>query len=246
MKRGVLLLGLLLWTSSAWGAVAFQAACEGNSLTGLSATLQFPCTVSAGSDLVLIVGISAGCNTACPNDAATLTFDGTPMTPVSVVAESSLKTWIFRLISPPVTTANLVFTPSNSQRMAGGGVVLTGVDQSTPLGTPGTNVCASATTCTAAVTVPADGLGVGTGGKADTDVPLVTVTPTERWNDCSTSGTTTANRCSAGATTASPGSQNFTFTSANPENITVIAVPVNATAAPAAPRLSPVFLLLRR
>lgn len=101
-------------------------------------------TVAAGNNRLLIVGISVvNDGQAGALAISSVTFNSVALTQVcnANVSDDS-RSWIYRLIAPDVTTANIVVTfgAATAEWISVGAANFTGVDQTTPCGT-----CASDT-----------------------------------------------------------------------------------------------------
>lgn len=132
-------------------AIALDAATSSSSTA--SSTLTFSHTV-AGSDRVLMVGVSW--QTGAVNNATVtgVTYNGVAMTLVDEQAppdpfNQTLGASLWRLVAPATGTHNVVITISNtSDVILGGATSWTGVDQTTPLGTSAKATAQSGTTAT--------------------------------------------------------------------------------------------------
>lgn len=125
-------------------AVAFIAA---NSADGNSSSLTFSTTVSAGSERLLVVG---GSIRGAPG-VASATFNGGAMAEV-LIADDVLNTGnarrsagMFQLVAPTETTADVVISFDGSNNIGGYAMHFTGVDQTTPVGTPDTDTVGGST-----------------------------------------------------------------------------------------------------
>lgn len=137
MMIRLLILLALLWPSTSWAAIAFDAAASGNA-TGTS--LAYSHTVS-GSDRVLIVGVTLYSNST--QTVSTVTYNGVSMTLIpSCTAEANdLRVEQWYLVAPATGANNVVVTPTaTTPAISSVAASFTGVDQSTPIGT-----CATAT-----------------------------------------------------------------------------------------------------
>lgn len=121
-------------------AIAFVAATTASTAT-YDPSLTLSVVVSSGSNLLLFVAVNQRGGTA--NDPTGITYGGTALT---MVSSSSVKaggnpSWgsFWTLIAPTVGTANLVVTtPSGGAKLVVVATTYTGVDQTTPVGTPAT------------------------------------------------------------------------------------------------------------
>lgn len=135
------LLTLLLFPSLCLGAVAFDTACNGTALAATS--LTFSCTTAAGSDRLIIVG--AAQEVASPSIAVSgITYNGVALTSVADVEFDNTVTvnrlQMYSLVANAAGANNVVISYGGTVSTIGGAAfTFTGVDQTTPLGTAGTN-----------------------------------------------------------------------------------------------------------
>lgn len=139
------------------------------SATGGGSPLTFTHTVSAGSDRCLIVGAAA----YAPGSVPTVTYNGTSMTLINSINNDGTETCLFYLVNPDTGANDVVVTAAGSDDITAGADSYTGVDQSTPIGTP----VAGSATGYASVTATTDSLivdvfsfyneGGGAGATAD-------------------------------------------------------------------------------
>jgi Tfp pilus assembly protein PilV len=123
------------------GGVVTVDAVSSNSAGGSSSSLTVPNHTTSGSNRLMLVGISIS------NDGASgarqinsVTYSGVNLTQVCTGSvDDDARVWIYRLIAPPVTTANVAITLNGNVASGGnitaGVMTFTGVDQTTPLGT---------------------------------------------------------------------------------------------------------------
>lgn len=120
-------------------AIAVDAVSTGSQDSGVSFTWSHTCT---GSNLLLLVSVvvpSAVTITSVTYNAVSMTSVG------SADNASGGKVQIFRLINPATGANSVVVTPDHNGPAAAGAISFTGVDQTTPLGTPATATGNSAT-----------------------------------------------------------------------------------------------------
>ena len=131
-------------------AVAFQN--TSGMQNGVDVTsLTYSMTVSAGSDLALVVGVSIELTA---RDVTGVTFNGDAMTQVgsdTPSGDSFAEAQLFQLVNPDVVTGNVVVTLNTTGRVISGAYSMTGVDQTTPTGTAATDVSVSDTTASTTV-----------------------------------------------------------------------------------------------
>jgi len=163
-------------------SVAFAAVTSGSGSS--SSSLTFSHTVSAGSDLALFVGSTAGAG--APGNVTSVTFNGDAMTEDwDVVAQTFLQNGGFHLVPPDVATGDVVITwDATNNGNSGVAISLTGVNQTTPVGTP---VTGDGTTGPATVNVTSetdalvvDNVHYGTNGSPVANL-VAGSDQTERW-----------------------------------------------------------------
>ena len=162
-------------------------------------SLTWPHTVGAGSNRLLIVGISFRDGNVMAN---AVTYGGTALTLIGAQTGpgSQNRTEMWRLLAPASGTANIVVTMSAAKQIVTGGISFTGVNQTTPLGT-----FASAQGMTGTATVTATSatneLVLDT-VTANGDANSVTPAPaqTQRWNLSSLSPPSGGNSIGGGST----------------------------------------------
>jgi hypothetical protein len=106
-------------------------------LNRVGSTKTFAFTVSSASDRYLIVGISQG---SFEPDVTGVTWNGTSMTLIgdsTVTADNNCRAYLYGLVAPAATTANIVVTlgGSGNERTQIAAAVYSGVHQTTPIGT---------------------------------------------------------------------------------------------------------------
>ncbi|TLY19906.1 MAG: DUF2341 domain-containing protein [Nitrospirae bacterium] len=93
--------------------------------------------VGAGANRLLLVGVSVTNNNVNGTRALnSVTFNGVNLLQVTTVASGDDRVWIYRMVNPPNVTADIVATFAGTGGGVLGAVSFTGVDQTTPLGTP--------------------------------------------------------------------------------------------------------------
>jgi hypothetical protein len=158
----VLYFNLLFLTVN--GAIAFDAA--SSSQADNTSSLTWSHTTSAGSDRILIVGVSSDQN----DPVSTITYNGVNLTKLESEKYGFVnKVELWYLVNPSSGTHNVVVTlSSSSDGLGGGAVTYTGVDQSTPVGTAvknnGYNLNPTVTVSSAADELVIDVLCVDDGG----------------------------------------------------------------------------------
>src|SRR2546427_236510 len=161
----------------------FDAASSSNNSS--AASLTWSHTVAAGSNRLLIVGISTTDSTCCTTTHDSVTYNTVQtMTKISEVTGGSDKVSIWKLVDPATGANNVVVTLSAPTNVKGGAPSWSNVDQTTPVGTAATNTWSSnfpsVTVASAAEEVVHDTIGAN----VDQDEGAVTVGAgqTERWN----------------------------------------------------------------
>ncbi len=155
MKRcknlmGVLaMLALTLFAQHANAAIVLDAR---SVTTGSGVTFTFPHTVGVGTDRVLIVGVSIFNAT---KTVTGLTYAGQPLTRIGFLdggtGSNDRRVEMWRLVNPPIGTANVVVSMSSSSKTVVGAASFFGVDAVAPHGPFVSN---EASTNLATVTVP--------------------------------------------------------------------------------------------
>jgi hypothetical protein len=113
-------------TGIAFGAASGPFTANSSSLTWSHAV--------AGTNRILVVGVSIRNNAGQVVNANGVTYAGTPLTLVdSQNNGTSVRVELWQGVAPAVGTANIVVTLSASARFVGGAVSFTGVDQTTPV-----------------------------------------------------------------------------------------------------------------
>lgn len=105
-------------------------------------------TVVAGASRLLIVGVSWRSDDG--QTVSSVSYAGQPMTPVvdrsqpaAATGAARVTVQIFRLIDPPVGTANVSVTLSATARVVGGAIGLSGVNQAAPIEASSSNAATS-------------------------------------------------------------------------------------------------------
>jgi len=148
MKKALLLVFLI--PQLAFGAIAFDTASNRQTTTGTSLTFAHTTT---GSNLILFVGV-----TIDTNDVLTgITYNGTALTQVSKIQTTSGRwSYLYYLTAPSTGSNNVVISASESVLFLAYASSYTGVEQTTPIDSYGTNTVTSVesinkfitTTCT--------------------------------------------------------------------------------------------------
>ena len=146
-------------------------------------SLTIPITVPAGSDRLLFLTVR--CNTDA-NYPTGVTFDGTAMTQGWAYNETAGQATCWYLVAPAVKTGDIVITWAGSKDLIlAYAESLTGVDQSSPLGTPATS--GNDDTDTQTVEIPSAvndlcfGVLIGTTGPWTPDVDQTEINDDDQW-----------------------------------------------------------------
>ena len=133
LAAAVLICSLFI-SCTASAAITFSAATTAQSNGG---SVIFSHTVGAGSNKILIVGVSID-QTTTATVVNTVTYGGTAMTRVgdTTGVVNTMRISLWQLVNPPSGSANVIVTPStNNTAFIVGAVSYFGVNQTTPLGT---------------------------------------------------------------------------------------------------------------
>src|SRR6188768_1429549 len=153
MKRLVTLLVVVVIAALSASPVAAAIVFDARSvLNGSGASFTLPHTVGVGNDRILIVGVS----TFNSNKLVTaMTYAGQPMTRIGFLdggtGSNDRRMEMWRLVNPPIGTANVSVTFSSSAKAVIGSASFFGVNQTTPNGSFVSN---EASTNLATLTVP--------------------------------------------------------------------------------------------
>ena len=117
-------------------AIAYDANSQGEASSTTTLTVSHTCT---GTDRLLLAAVSVYDGTP---DIGTCTYNGVSMTNVGSVvfgSSSGERITLFGLKAPATGANNIVVTVTGTHWLALGAISLTGVDQTTPWGTAGTD-----------------------------------------------------------------------------------------------------------
>lgn len=181
--RAVLLAGLLALALPRVSAAAIALDAR-SVLAGTGQTLTFPHTVGIGMDRVLIVSVSTYNSSKA---VASLTYGGAALTRLGFLdggaGSNDRRVEMWRMIDPPVGTANVAVTFSSSAKAVIGAASFFGVNTTTPNGaffsSEGTSNLAAVTVTSAAGELVIDCMAVQ--GNAAT--ATVGAGQTQLWND---------------------------------------------------------------
>ncbi|MFN2374958.1 MAG: hypothetical protein ABR538_00350, partial [Candidatus Binatia bacterium] len=168
----------LLWAvPSAHAAVGFNFASSTNSEAD---PFSFSHT-TAGVDRLLTVCVAVENNVAVSG----ITFNGVALTQFfSLNSGGDLRVELWRLVNPPVATANVVVNMAEGKKVVAGALSFTGVDQTTPIDIPAVSASNSATGPNVSVASAVDDMVADCLGtkKNPTTAPTVGALQTSRWN----------------------------------------------------------------
>ncbi len=221
--------------------IAFDASSDGTTGGTAAGSLTIPHTVGAGSNRILVVGVSMWSTNAPQVSGTGMTYAGQPMTLIAkhkdAVSGARIYTELWYMLSPPSGLNNVYIPFSVSTRAAAGVVSYSGVNQTTPLGTAvvdgraGTNPSISVTSQSGELVV--DVVGVKTSASA-TQTLTKAVGQTERYNKISNTGDN--NVLIAGSDKPGSTSTSMSWTAnpsiTPPERWAMVAVPLKPGAAP--------------
>ena len=141
--------GLAVTAGRADAAIAFDARSVS---VGTAVTFTFPHTVGIGSDRVMIVGVSVY---NANKTVSSISYAGQALTRLGFLdggsGSNDRRMEMWRLVNPPMGTANVVVTMSSSAKVVVGAASFFGVNPATPNGTFVSN---EANTNLATLTVP--------------------------------------------------------------------------------------------
>jgi hypothetical protein len=192
------------------GAMAATAIMSGNLVGGVTLDATSGTTASnanatwshtvSGTDRLLLVGVALEMD-APSHTVSGVTYDGVALTVVTALhyTTSSARGEIWRLIAPNIGTHNIVVTFTSitgDLQAALGAVSVTGVHQTTPLGTPASN---TGNTANASITVNAEATDLVFGHLAVNTGPTVTDGQTTQWNRVNGTQTRSVGSTKAGA-----------------------------------------------
>jgi hypothetical protein len=138
----ILCIALFFWVSMAGAAAPVAGTGCMSHTSNASGSLSYPCTIAAGSNRAVILAIVL--NSA--ETVSSLSFAGAAVTSVGSVDEGGSKTLMYQQVNPPTGSQNFVFTTSGIINTTAATAQFTGVHQTTPVDTPGTNVGTSGVT----------------------------------------------------------------------------------------------------
>lgn len=178
----LLLLAALLLPTSSWAAIAFVSQTDSTDTLNVS-QITMPVTVPAGTDRDMAVCVqvrrSGTATTAFP--VTDMTFNGTQALTFVRADDKAIsganpnRTELWNLVAPTVTTGNLVINWSGANQSAIGAtaVLLTGVNQSTPIDSHAGS-SGETSTPTATITTIADNAAIldCAMGRADTGLTV--------------------------------------------------------------------------
>lgn len=156
---------------------------------GNGSSLSWSHTVEAGANRLLIVGVSWRSDDG--QTVSSVSYAGQPMTPVvdksqpaAATGATRVTVQIFRLIDPPVGTANVNVTLSAATGVVGGALALSGVNQTTPIEATASNSDRSTTPNVSVMTLTGNAWVVDTVARfgAGTLTMTAATNRSEAWN----------------------------------------------------------------
>jgi hypothetical protein len=142
-------------------AIALVTSGKEDTSTGSSSTVTIPLTVS-GSDTVLLV-FATSVNTSDRLTGGSATWNGGSMgSPIATITSlSNHYTYAWLLVAPTAGSFNVVVTANANSVFCAGAIVLSGVDQSTPVSTTaGIGIGSPSSPVSNSITVPSGGWAV--------------------------------------------------------------------------------------
>lgn len=199
---------VFVFPNTAEAAIAFDAASNGRSATS-DQTLTVSHVVS-GSNRLLVVAVTTSDSIDADRPITGITYAGTPLTKATSTQNNAgdFGAEIWYLVAPSTGTNNIIITATAGiTRIVGGGVSLTGIDQTTPLDATG-GAQGSSGESSAVVTTVADNAWVVDANAQNTSGGATVGTDqTERWNNIGTvldgASSTEGPKTPAGAVTMS-------------------------------------------
>jgi len=225
LRAAVLTLPLVFAAGPAWAAVTLDATTKASVQSAGSLTWSH--TVS-GSSRLLIVGVTV--DDVTQQNITGVTYAGTAMTKIGTAAAAAgTQTTLWQLVAPATGANNVVATSSISTTPTMGvAMSFNGVDQTTPVGTPGTNTntngTSSVTIASTSGNMIVDAAGISNAGGSG---PTVGGSQTLQQSNVLT-GTRNGGSTAAGAASVA-----MTWSWGVSDNTTQIAVEVKAAGAAA-------------
>lgn len=219
----------LLAPQSVRAAIAVDIVTTAPSAKGV-AGISWSHTVSAGPNRLLVVSISFRDGNV---SADSVTYNGVPL--VADVAINSPgnqnRTEIWHMVAPPVGTATVTIAMSAKKDVAATSISFTGVNQSTPLGSPvsaaGQSTGASVTATSAVGELVLDTVTAN----GDANGLVVNASQTQQWNFFSGPGDASSAR-SGGSTKTGASSVAMSWTLNVSKPWSVVAVPIKPAPTP--------------
>lgn len=119
-------------------AVTFSQVASNEDPTTVIA-FNIPITVTAGTNSVMFVGLCTAPGSGTGNQITAISFNGAPLTLVATgitTGASITRGYVYRLDNPAAVASTVSMSLSTNVRMAGGVVVLHGVNPTTPIDLP--------------------------------------------------------------------------------------------------------------
>lgn len=196
--------------------------------TSGSASFSVAHTVNSGANRLMLVFVE------CPNStdymaSGTVSYGGTSLGSAVVIPPASpalaLFTYVYRMIAPPVGTANVVVTPSTTAFLNVKVITLDGVDQATPISTSNAARLgfAPGSSYSLPITAPSGGVAVGSFSCRNTSSAIAAI---NGGTELGTITSTTASRMIASIKDSAT-SLDYSFTGSQP-SLAASAVSLNA------------------
>ncbi|HEX9895911.1 MAG TPA: hypothetical protein VGA78_18410, partial [Gemmatimonadales bacterium] len=217
------------------GAISFQSGSQGNTGDNQVGSLTVSHTVSSsGTNKVLVVGVNIyHATSGTMASVASMTYAGQPMTFLATAIDNAafgsnrIRSELWYIKDPTTGTNDVFMTFDINCRAVAGAITFTGVDQTTPFGSAGTNG-GNDTTPTVTLSSAAGELVVDTVGIRNIATNTVTLTAganqTERYND--RTGIDDTNSVGAGSEEAGAGSVTMSWTSSEARLWAIVAAPL--------------------
>ncbi len=224
------------------GSGTITAVSTSQSSSNNTTSLSFSHTPGSGSNRLLLVSVGLGAvtDTGNPPSMSGVTFNGVAMTLVdsqisgSGGAGDDTISYIYRMVNPPAGPANVVVTLGGAGSLVVGATTFTGVNQTTPLGTP-VKTSGTGATASMAVSSAAGQLVYGTSSWDEQPAVTVSVDQTSLWN---ITGGAVGAVSGAASTELGAASVTHSYTSpGNTQDWAMVAVPILPASSSAVYRL---------
>jgi hypothetical protein len=203
-------------------AISVVNTASANTGSGTTTSLTIPSFTVSGSNTMLLLGVTNRGNSL----VSSATYGTSSFTSIGSASNGTVvRTEILRLMNPPAGTADINITLNGARRFVAGAILLTGVDQTDPIGTyntaTGTSTAPSVTVSSAANELVVDVLGNRYSTSAS-----VGSGQTLRWTNVTTNGTDSRNIRGSSSTEAGASSVTMSWTLGSSCEWAIVAVPV--------------------